>query len=472
MAKPCSQGSKTLFMGNKLYTLISFTLFCCLGTARAQDTTLCNPNFGYSLSGSQAFFQAVDTHAQVRHYWNFGDTTAAGFNSNLSTVAHTYSHTGVYTVTHIIRDSLGGSCFDSTAQSVSVMATPPCTVYLQAQRDTVDHHIYDFYASYAIVGGVHDSITWFINDSVVGTGSSLLHYYLAGGTYTVCARLITSLGCQTEQCQQIVVENPDSCGIAPSFSYVADSSYTRHLYFRPLPDSSGYSYLWDFGDGSYTSVREPEHYYAYGGSYTVTLFVTKHNGADSCQRHFASVVNVIGPVLQTCSISFTYTRNPSNPNEVTFNVVDSAGTDSLSWLIMKGTDSLHLVHLYGHTPTYTFPDSGCYLVLLFAGTPAGCQSFSQQAICTDSVLPAARNFISSYPNPAVSQANINLNLSQENAIHITIFNSMGNQVLTTVVAGNKGPNHITLPISNLPTGIYYVQMQYGNETSRSKIQKL
>lgn len=459
-------------MENKLYTLILFTLFSCFGSARAQDSTLCNPNFGYSVSGSQAAFQAVDTHANVLHFWNFGDTITAGFSSNLSSVYHTYSHSGVYTVTHIIRDSLGGGCIDSTAQSVSVTIPPPCQVYLQAQRDTFDHHIYDFYASYAIVGGVHDSVTWLINDSLVGTGPSLLHYYLSGGTYTVCAVLITSTGCQTEQCQQIVVETPDSCGIAASFSYTADSSYSRHIYFRPLPDSSSYSYLWDFGDGAYTTVREPDHYYAYGGSYTVTLTVTKHNGADSCQSHIAAAVNVVGPVPETCAISFTYARNPSDPNEITFNALDSAGTDSLTWLVLNLADSLHPVYLSGHTPTYIFPDSGCYLVLLSAVTPTGCQSRAQQTICMDSVPAGSRNFISCYPNPAVSQANLNLNLTRDNTIHITVFNSMGNQVLTTVVAGNKGQNHITLPISNLPIGIYYIQIQYGNETRRSKIQKL
>ncbi|MES1249341.1 MAG: T9SS type A sorting domain-containing protein, partial [Chitinophaga rupis] len=174
----------------------------------------------------------------------------------------------------------------------------------------------------------------------------------------------------------------------------------------------------------------------------------------------------------TCKISFTYTKTPSNPYQVTFTAQDSTGLDSLIWQVVNIADSLHSVFLSGHNPTYIFPDSGCYLVLLSAIAPGGCRSSSQQTICTDTIPSNAINFISSYPNPAASQANLNVNLGTDNTIHITVFNSMGNQVLTTVVAGNKGQNHVTLPISNLPTGIYYIQIQYGNEIKRSKIQKL
>lgn len=457
-------------MENKLYSCILFLLFSCCLSAGAQDTTLCNANFNVSVSGNQATFQAVDTHGNIQHYWNFGDTTSAGFNSNLSAAYHTYSHSGVYTVIHIIRDSLGGTCFDSSARSVTVNTTPSCTIYLQAQRDTFNAHYYDFYAIIDSSGGVHDSITWFVNDSYAGTGPTLLHYYFSGGLYTVCARLITSTGCMSSQCQQIQVAGVDSCRLNPSFSYVADSSHPQRIHFTPSPDSSGYSYFWNFGDGYVSADREPVHDYVFGGSYNVSLTVAKHTGMDSCQSTVTEMVYVTG--RPSCSISFTYTRDASNPNEVIFNAVDSAGLDSLTWVIVNLADSLHPVQLYGQMPSYVFPDSGCYWVMLSATTPWGCQRYSQQTICMDSIPSAARNFINSYPNPAAHEANLNFNLTRANTVRITVFNSMGNPVLTTIVAGNMGQNHVALPISNLPRGVYYVQIQSGNETRRSKFQKL
>ena len=465
-------------MGNKLYTFILFTLFSCCLSAGAQDSTLCNPNFGFSANGAQVSFQAVDVHSNIQHHWNFGDSAQAGFNSNLASAWHTYSHSGSYIVTHVIKDSLGGPCLDSSTRYVTVSISPSCQVSFVAMKDTVDYHIYNFSSSYLSSGGVHDSISWFINDTLAGTAPTLTNHYFADGNYTICVKLTTSTGCEAEQCGQIYVRNTDSvvhtdsCGITASFSYRTDPSDSMHIYFTPAPDSSVYSYLWSFGDGAYSTLRHADHVYAYGGNYTVYLTVTKHNGVDSCQSNFGETVTVAGAPRETCSISFTYTRGSSNPNEITFNALDSTGTDSLTWLVLNITDSLHPVYLFGRTPTYILPDSGCYLILLSAITPTGCQSSSQQTLCADSVPAAARNFISSYPNPAVSQANLSLNLAQDNTIHISVFNSMGNQILTTVVAGNKGINHISLPISNLPKGVYYVQIQYGNEIRRSKIQKL
>jgi len=461
-------------MGNKFYPLLLFTLFSGLLSARAQDTTHCNPRFGVGISGSHATFQAIDTQRSIQHYWDFGDSSTAGFNHNLLTVSHTYSHSGTYIVKHIIRDSLGGGCFDSSIQYISVNISPSCQISFQPMRDTVNHHFYNFSASYTISGS-HDSIFWFVNDSLVGTGPTLLHYYFSNGVYTICAKLTTSVGCQAEQCNQISVGsdstgngNTDSCGIHPSFGYVADSSNSQRIHFIPTPDSVAYSYLWDFGDGTSAIGREPYHTYSSGGYYTVTLSVTRHSGVDSCRSTATGTVFVTGVAKDSCKISFTYTRNPSMPNEITFNAQDSTGLDSLTWVVTRMADT---AYLYGHTPTYIFPDSGCYQVLLMMLTPSGCQSSSQQTICTDTIT-TGNNFIASYPNPVVSMTNLNLNLANENIIHISIFNSTGKQVQTSVVAGYKGQNHITLPISNLPTGIYYVQIQYGNETRRSKIQKL
>jgi PKD repeat protein len=460
-------------MEKKFYSLILFILFSGLLSARAQDTTRCNPRFGVGVSGRHATFQAIDTLRSIRHYWNFGDSTHAGFSRNLRTVHHTYRHPGTYTVTHIIKDSLGGACFDSSTQSVSVDLPPTCQISFQAMRDTVNHHFYNFFASYTISGG-HDSIFWLVNDSLVGTGPTLLNHFFSNGIYTVCAKLTTSTGCQAEQCGQISVGtdstgngNPDSCGIHPSFGYAADSSNSQRIHFIPTPDSIAYSYLWDFGDGISTVDREPYHTYSSGGTYTVTLSVTKHSGLDSCRSTATGTVFVAGVPKDSCKISFTYTRDPSMPNKIDFNAQDSAGLDSLTWIVTRMADT---AYLYGHTPTYILSDSGCYTVLLIALTPSGCQSSSQQTICTDTAT--GNSFISSYPNPVVSMTNINLNLANENNIRISIFNSMGNQVQTSVVAGYKGQNHITLPVSNLPKGIYYVQIQYGNETRRSKIQKL
>ena len=49
---------------------------------------------------------------------------------------------------------------------------------------------------------------------------------------------------------------------------------------------------------------------------------------------------------------------------------------------------------------------------------------------------------------------------------------MGGQVLSRSVTGYPGVNQITLPIANLPMGVYYIELQFGDTILRSKFQKL
>jgi hypothetical protein len=67
---------------------------------------------------------------------------------------------------------------------------------------------------------------------------------------------------------------------------------------------------------------------------------------------------------------------------------------------------------------------------------------------------------------------LDVSLDKETVISIRIYNSMGSQVLATTRTGYPGVNQVTLPIANLPIGVYYIQLQYGNTILRSKIQKL
>jgi hypothetical protein len=97
---------------------------------------------------------------------------------------------------------------------------------------------------------------------------------------------------------------------------------------------------------------------------------------------------------------------------------------------------------------------------------------TQQWVCIDSLGNGGNNFITAYPNPAPGQTFLDVQLDEQHMININIFNSMGHMVLIRKQAGYAGMNHITLPTASLPKGIYYVQVQYGGITKRSKIQKL
>lgn len=77
----------------------------------------CSANFSWTVSGSTAQFTNTSSGTNSAT-WDFGD----GGTSSAYNPAHTYAFAGTYTVclTAYYIDSVGGSCFDSICQSVTV----------------------------------------------------------------------------------------------------------------------------------------------------------------------------------------------------------------------------------------------------------------------------------------------------------------------------------------------------------------
>ena len=380
-------------MKNKVYTFI-LMIFCCgLWTARAQDSTACNAQFTAPVSGNTVFFRAADSVAGVQHFWNFGDTSQLGFGP-YPVVTHTYSHSGVYRVIHLVRDSATG-CNDSTSQLVTIGTPPPpqCSVSVTYSHDSSQpNQPYFFFAQASLAGATSDSVTWTVNDTLVGRGDTLVRV-LHNGLNTVCANLVTNLGCQSEACVSVIV-----------------------------------------------------------GDTTTT------------------------PPPPSCSIGFTYSHDSTQANQpYTFMAsaaIGAATSDSITWTVndtLAGT---------GISLTRAFAP-GTYTVCAALITNLGCEStFCQTITVTDTtgvpVTPpdTAGQLIRCFPNPAYSSTNVILRLDKEEVIYVRVYNSMGSEVEQKTVSGFAGTNIIRVPLGSLQQGIYYIQLQYGNEIKRSRIQKL
>jgi PKD repeat protein len=438
---------------------------------KAQDSSACTARFTTSISQNHASFQAADTQASVLHYWNFGDGTSIGFSTHYASVTHVYDSSGTYKVSHIIRDSLNRSCYDSTYQNISISLPPACQISFQSYRDSLNPHLYSFISTPVLSGGRVDSIFWFINDTLVGVGQNLSNHYFAGGVYTICVRLLTTKGCVAEQCSQLNVGvSGSTCGLYAYFNYTADSSNPQLIKFSPVPDSSQNKYYWNFGDGSSSSARTPSHLYASGGTYPITLRITVHSGLDSCVADTTESIYVAPK--DTCKVGFMYKADPKKASEIHFSADSARNIDSVTWIITRISDSTILTVLSGKTPVYTFQDPGCYSVYMSAKTSKGCVSSATGILCLDSIPSKDNGFIASYPNPATGQVYLDLHLPGDYAVRFSIFNTMGYQVQVNTIAGFKGQNHFTIPIGSLPSGLYYAQIQYGNERFKSRIQKL
>lgn len=103
------------------------------------------------------------------------------------------------------------------------------------------------------------------------------------------------------------VEEPASTGEALSFSPKAIFSYSRDswntfVFTAVTPETAGYQYQWDFGDGVTSSRAEVRHTYNASGEYAVTFRVTDPSGQvseDSATVHvrFWTLQNRIVDIL-------------------------------------------------------------------------------------------------------------------------------------------------------------------------------
>ncbi|HXB94876.1 MAG TPA: PKD domain-containing protein [Puia sp.] len=276
------------------------------------------------------------------------------------------------------------------------------------------------------------------------------------------------------------------------------------VYFRANDSTTGVAHFWDFGDstrlgfGNYPAVL---HTYIRSGSFTVIHLV--RDSAGNCHDSSSQLVYIPGATPQ-CGIYYYYSHDSIHGGPYSFYAIPNllgATADTVTWTIGDTTAGR------GDTLTRNLRP-GTYTVCATLSTNLGCISrYCQNIVVGDSlpgitpppdstsppgiVLPpdssrnppdssarpvdslsTAAGYIPSWPNPSSNQVNMDVILDKAGMILIRVYNSMGNPVQTKAVAGVAGTNRLTLPIADLQSGLYFIQVQYGNEIKRSRIQKM
>ncbi len=407
-------------MENKFYALILLFLLSGVLPARSQDTLTCNARFYVSYDGNTVYFRAADSITGVQHFWSFGDGTQVGFG-NYVAVTHNYSGQGSYPVIHLVQNTTTG-CYDSSSQVITIGPPPGCSINFNYSHDSTRANTpYYFYAIPYLAGATQDTVSWTINDTLVGTGDSLHRFLAPGRRYNVCATLVTNLGCRSQMCQTIIVGDtvqapPPNCSIDFYYSHDSTRANTPY-YFYATPYLAGATQdtvRWTINDTLAGTGDSLQRFLAPGKRYHVC----------------ASLVTNLGCRSQICEM---------------INGMDSVPVPPDSLHNVPPPDSIY------HVPP---PDT------------------THRDSTTNGPSDSSRNFVSSYPNPATNVVGMNVQLDRAEMIYVRVYNSMGSQVQQIVVPGVAGTNHLSLPISGLQSGIYYIQVQYGNETKRSRMQKL
>lgn len=226
------------------------------------------------------FFDISSTNlGQIMSWdWDLGDGTTSTDQNPM----HTYQQTGDYLVCLTITiASMNGFCVNSYCDTLTVTGngTMPCQADFIAYHDTLispnnspySYHFLDL--SMGAATGWH----WDFGDGATANTQSPTHIYTSLGTYQVCLSIWDNNMCQSLFCDSINVDTTNML-VTPQFSYANIGNNT--VLFNNTTTISGnllrtqttnLFYLWDFGDGTTSTMENPIHTYLDNGDYSVCL---------------------------------------------------------------------------------------------------------------------------------------------------------------------------------------------------------
>lgn len=229
------------------------------------DDTIC--------SGETSIF--VAQAGGFQYHWVFGDGQEL-IGNNVAT--HTYINGTGIPVTHNVKVTVSSffGCISETTRQITVYPDPIPQFTASPPTQSFPNAMVTFTN---LTNAGTWSYLWRFGDGNTSTVTAPTHTYATPGDYTV--KLIVTNGECSDSISSLVRILP-----TPPISDFAEIPQGCEPWTATLVNNSQYgtSYLWDFGDGTYSNNVNPVHTWYLGGIYTVTLTVTGPGGVDISSR--------------------------------------------------------------------------------------------------------------------------------------------------------------------------------------------
>lgn len=172
------------------------------------------------------------------------------------------------------------------------------------------------------IGGTAQTYNWAFHD-----GSSVVtnpvKIYSEPGKYSVCLNINSTTACNSGLCNFLKIGQTGN-NVESGFTVSTPTGNVLSFTAQPVLGSPPYSYNWNFGDATNSTIANPTHTYAFPGVYQVGLTITdsKNNTAT-----FQNNVNTTSP--GTCMTRFNFVKsaitNTINLSNVIVEWVDANG---------------------------------------------------------------------------------------------------------------------------------------------------
>ena len=210
------------------------------------------------------------------------------------------------------------------------------------------------------------SYTWTFPDGSQQSGAEVSHQFIEPGSYQVKLHVKSENGCGNFVQKEVKVYPEPQAAFSLTESLICSNApvtFTNQINF---PEESVITYSWDFGDGTTSAEKSPEHVFSAGGTYTVTLSAS----IPGCTATSTQTVEVkAGPqtlfeAQPVCNVQKVVFLNQTTGENIT----------SYEWDLGDGTFS----NL--ENPEHIYDAVGTYLVQLKTANALGCVTSYTQSV--------------------------------------------------------------------------------------------
>jgi gliding motility-associated-like protein len=275
--------------------------------------------------------------------WDFGDGTTSGDISPLKK----YTSPGTFIIKLVNRFS---GCTDSISRPIFVKEAPPPDF----TSDNTQSCKTPFTVHFTNLTQGANTYIWDFGDGANSTDINPAHTYTDTGSYTVRLIATSNNGCvdtmvRTEYIQVgrpvITIIDLPQMGCVP----LTISPSSTIAVSEPVTN-----YLWDFGDGTTSTGKNPTHTYSTPGTYDVSLIISTTSGC-------VDTLTMPEAVKAGSKPNASFTVNPSDVcafQPVQFTDNSTGNIDQWLWQFGDGGTST------SQNPLYQFQDTGYFSVTL------------------------------------------------------------------------------------------------------------
>jgi len=298
--------------------------------------------------------------------WDFGD----GGTSTSQNPTHTYTTSGTFGVTLLLVDANGCASNQTFPGFITSNSNRPFAAFDANPQVGCIPPVDVTFANLSFGGTGPLSYLWDFGDGNTSTATAPVHPYGVEGVFDVSLTVTDQLGCATTAAVDdyiTIVENVDIDFSVPNPIGCLGTA----MQFTDLSSPQPNSWLWNFGDGTSSTLQNPSHLFTTPGNYTVTLTAFY---AGSCQGTEVKTDYITVGGIPFVAFVPDQTAGCETPFPVNFDNNSIGAGLTYAWNFGDGATSTL------SDPSHTYLTNGVFTVSLTATNTQGCSTTQTTSI--------------------------------------------------------------------------------------------